>query len=65
MYFLVEFDHTTEHGQSINGGPWYWKNETHTTNRLVCADTFLDACILIEDCGEYDKVRNFKDMTLT
>ena len=62
--YLIEFTHQTEQGESINGGPWRWWTETITTNRLVRADTFLDACILIESCGEYNEVQNFKDLTL-
>ena len=63
MYFLIEFEHTSECGESINGGPWSHWVETHTANRLVCAATFLDACIVID--SEYNNVSNFKDLTMS
>ena len=58
MYFLIEFDYTTECSESINFGAWHTSSTTHSTNRLVCADTFLDACIIIEDC--YPNARNLQ-----
>jgi hypothetical protein len=62
--YLIEFTHQVECGESINNGPIRRWLDTITTNRLVRADTLLDACILIETCGQYQNVADFKNLTL-
>ena len=64
MYHLVEFTHEEHNRESINDGPWRHWIDKITTNLLVEANTFINACIKIQESGKYGQPENFRNLTL-